>query len=65
MFKQAGGTYAPGSQPGTDANTEAARKRKADAYGRPAGKRMKVADKKKGYSTEGDGHCAEGDSCPT
>jgi hypothetical protein len=46
VFKKAGVAYGPRLKPGTEASTEDAKKRKADACVRPVGKRVKVPGKK-------------------
>jgi hypothetical protein len=47
VFEKAGVAYDPRSEPGTEASTEDAKKRKADAYVRPVWKWVKVVGKKK------------------
>jgi hypothetical protein len=47
IFEKAGIMYTSCPQPSTDTSAEALRKRKVDAYGKPVGKRAKVAAKRK------------------
>jgi hypothetical protein len=47
IFEKVGNMYAPRPTPGTEASTEAWKKRKTDALGKVAGKRAKVIPQKK------------------
>jgi hypothetical protein len=52
VFEKASIAYSARSAPGTEASTEASKKRKVDDLGKNPGKRAKVATKKKAGSTK-------------
>jgi hypothetical protein len=47
VFELAGVAYGPRPEPGTEAQVEASKKRKVDAYGKTVGKHAKIQAKKK------------------